>query len=175
MVLRVLAFCLVTYLFWFVVALNMEGDVAIVFIVPFYLGLVLDRIQDFWLTVWPSIILGAATFLLFLIILTKVLQNALLLAIAVNASALASFLIVGETYAYLSVTADSKRLEAICSGRRSFTQSMIHVGLEYKPWHAWAYSLKDGIHLWSYREMAFIPAPATKSPGKRKCMLGNAE
>ena len=98
MVLRVLAFCLVTYLFWSVVALNMEGAVAIVFIVPFFfVGIVFERIQDFWLAVWPSIILGAATFLLALIILSKVLRNALILAIAVNASALASFLIVGET------------------------------------------------------------------------------
>lgn len=167
---RALLFCFGTYLFWFCIALIMEGFVATVFIFPMLWNSVFELIADFWVAVWPAVSLGTVVFAVALILLWRSVKNVFVLTLIVNTSSLIAFLTAGEARTHFSINLDAVRIDAICLEQRSFTRSMLNVGLEYKPWHAWAVNEQKGIHLWSYRDMSFVPAPATKSPYWQGCL-----
>ena len=168
--LKLLGFCLGTYLYWVVIVVTVFGTYGIYFAFPIHWGALIEAMWSYRLSLWPS---GIAALLGFGGAFAYFFRrNAIgfVSSIFPIGSALIAFLLVGEIYAYASMKIDARRIEATCMERKSFAEAARFSIQEFRPWYAWAYNATSGIHLWSYHEMAFVPAPETKSPGRRPCM-----
>ena len=173
--LRLLGFCIGTHLFTILTAALLWGVDGLILAWPWAWGFLFEDMRTFRLALWPSVFAALVAFVAAFLYLLRHGAVGFLTSIVPIGLALVAFLAVGEVYAYASMKIEAGRIGTACSERRSFTESIRISGNEFGQWHAWAYNAKDGIHLWSYQFMTFVPAPETKSPGKRPCMQGVEE